>query len=96
MICQIMYIQIDNCDTGNNDIEHCTCQACAVKIDDNTIGAPQFVEHRDRFGCDGGFVDGCRVLAPLSNVWVTLLAVVVGGVVYSVLVLKLVKRFVMN
>ena len=37
----------------------------------------------------GVLVGGYRVLVPLSNVWVTLLAVAVGGVVYGVLVLKL-------
>ena len=37
-------------------------------------------------------VGGYRVLVPLSNVWVTLLAVVAGGVAYSVLVLKLDRK----
>jgi O-antigen/teichoic acid export membrane protein len=37
----------------------------------------------------GALVGGCRMLVPLTNVWVTLLAVVAGGAVYGVLVLKL-------
>ena len=40
----------------------------------------------------GVLVGGYRVLVPLSNVWVTLLAVVVGVVAYSVLVLKLDRK----
>jgi len=40
----------------------------------------------------GVLVGGYRVLVPLSNVWVTLLAVVGGGAVYSVLVLKLDRK----
>ena len=40
----------------------------------------------------GVLVGGYRVLVPLSNVWVTLLAVVAGGAVYGVLVLKLDRK----
>ena len=40
----------------------------------------------------GVLVGGYRVLVPLSNVWVTLLGVVAGGVVYGVLVLKLDRK----
>ena len=40
----------------------------------------------------GAFVGGYRVLVPLTNVWVTLLAVVGGGAVYGVLVLKLDRK----
>ena len=37
----------------------------------------------------GALVGVYRLLIPLSNIWVTLLAVIVGGTAYSVLVLKL-------
>jgi O-antigen/teichoic acid export membrane protein len=37
----------------------------------------------------GVLVGGCRLLVSPSNTWVTLLAVVVGGVAYGILVLKL-------
>ena len=37
----------------------------------------------------GALVGGYRLLIPLSNIWVTLLAVIVGGMAYSILVLKL-------
>lgn len=37
----------------------------------------------------GILVGGYRMFVPLTNVWITLLAVVVGGMVYGVLVLKL-------
>jgi O-antigen/teichoic acid export membrane protein len=37
----------------------------------------------------GVLVGGYRLLVPLSNIWVTLVAVIVGGMAYSVLVLKL-------
>jgi O-antigen/teichoic acid export membrane protein len=40
----------------------------------------------------GVLVGGYRVLVPLTNVWFTLLAVGVGGVAYSVLVLKLDRK----
>jgi len=40
----------------------------------------------------GMLVGGYRVLVPLSNVWVTLLAVGGGGAVYGVLVLKLDRK----
>ncbi|MCK5608093.1 hypothetical protein KAR91_39800 [Candidatus Pacearchaeota archaeon] len=47
-------------------------------------GAPSFVEHHGCFGWG--------VFVPLSNVWVTLLAVVSGGTVYGVIVLKLNRK----
>ncbi len=34
------------------------------------------------------FVGGYRLIVPLSNVWLALVPVVLGGVVYVVLVLK--------
>ena len=40
----------------------------------------------------GVLVGGYRVLVPLTNVWVTLLAVGIGGAVYGVLVLKLDRK----
>ncbi|MDW7776910.1 MAG: flippase [Methanosarcinales archaeon] len=40
----------------------------------------------------GLLVGGYRLLVPLSNVWVTLLAVGIGGTVYGVLVLKLDRK----
>ena len=40
----------------------------------------------------GMLVGGYRMLVPLTNVWITLLAVVAGGVTYSVLVLKLDRK----
>lgn len=40
----------------------------------------------------GMLVGGYRLLVPLTNVWVILLAVGVGGVVYSVLILKLDRK----
>jgi len=40
----------------------------------------------------GVLVGGYRVVVPLTNVWVTLLAVGVGGVAYGVLVLKLDRK----
>ena len=36
----------------------------------------------------GIFVGGLRLAVPFSNIWITLLDVVIGGVVYSILVLK--------
>jgi len=40
----------------------------------------------------GVLIGGYRLLVPLSNVWVALLGVVVGGAVYGVLILKLDRK----
>jgi O-antigen/teichoic acid export membrane protein len=40
----------------------------------------------------GLLVGGYRLLMPLSNMWVTLVAVIVGGVAYGVLILKLDRK----
>jgi O-antigen/teichoic acid export membrane protein len=40
----------------------------------------------------GALVGGYRMLVPLSDVWVTLVAVAIGGVAYGVLVLKLDRK----
>jgi len=40
----------------------------------------------------GALIGGYRALVPLSNVWVTLVAVGVGGAVYGVLILKLDRK----
>ena len=40
----------------------------------------------------GILIGGYRMIVPLTNVWVTLLAVVGGGAVYGVLVLKLDRK----
>ncbi|MCX9029321.1 MAG: flippase [Candidatus Methanoperedens sp.] len=40
----------------------------------------------------GIFVGGLRLVVPFSNIWITLLDVVVGGVVYSILILKFDKK----
>jgi O-antigen/teichoic acid export membrane protein len=40
----------------------------------------------------GLLVGGYRLLIPLSNMWVTLMAVIVGGVAYGILILKLDRK----
>lgn len=40
----------------------------------------------------GMIVGGYRVLMPLSSLWVTLIAVIIGGMVYGILVLKLDRK----
>ncbi|KKH95132.1 polysaccharide biosynthesis protein [Methanosarcina sp. 1.H.T.1A.1] len=40
----------------------------------------------------GALVGGYRLLIPLSNIWVTLMAVILGGATYGVLVLKLDRK----
>lgn len=40
----------------------------------------------------GIFVGGLRLVVPFSSIWITLLDVVIGGVVYSILILKFDKK----
>jgi hypothetical protein len=40
----------------------------------------------------GVLLGGYRMLVPLSNVWLALLAVVIGGAMYVVLILKLDRK----
>jgi len=40
----------------------------------------------------GALVGGYRLLIPLSNIWITLVAVIIGGTAYSIFVLKLDKQ----